>query len=147
MAIPATTTAPAAEESSFMGMKWSDITKALSDKNVQRGIAQFGRDLSLGPVDPRTGRPTEGTGSRMAGTADKFLRSMNFQENAAKQARQKQLYDEAMMEYFKSRTGRQGQGMNNEMLSMLSGMLRRPSTAGATSSAGWLDDARGPRIE
>ena len=62
----------APEENSFMGMKWSDITKALSNPNVQRGIAQFGKQLSMGPVDPRTGKRTEGIGSGMAGAADEF---------------------------------------------------------------------------
>jgi hypothetical protein len=141
--------APAAqEESSFMGMKWSDITKALQDKNVQRGIAQFGRQLSMGPVDPRTGKRTEGIGSGMAGTADSLLRGMNFQESAAKQAQERQLYNKAVLEYLRRRSGGQGgQGVNNEMLTLLGGLQRRPSTAGATSSAGWIDESRGPRIE
>jgi len=136
----------AEEESSFMGMKWSDITKALQNPNVQRGLAQFGKQLSMGPVDPRTGKRTEGVGSGLAGAADQFIQSSEFQMNAANQAKQKQLYDQAILEMFKQQAG--GQGGNNDMLAMLAGIRKPPiGTAGATSSAGWLDDARGPRIE
>jgi len=145
MAIPATTV-PATEESSFMGINWSDITKALQNPNVQRGIAQFGKQLSMGPVDPRTGKRTEGVGSGLAGAADQFIRGSEFQMNAAKQAQQKQLYDKAILEYFKQRAmgGQQG---NNDLLSMLAGTRKIPQgTMGDTSSAGWIDDTIGPRL-
>jgi hypothetical protein len=145
MAATTATTAAAGTEDSFMGMKWSDITKALSNPNVQRGMAQFGKQLSMGPVDPRTGKRTEGVGSGLAGAADNFIQSSEFQMNAAKQAEQKQLYDKAMMEMFKQYSQKgQGQGGSTDLLTMLSGLRRQP---GATTSAGWLDSARGPTLE
>jgi len=132
--------APAAEEG-FMGMKWSDITKALQNPNVQRGIAQIGRQASLGPVDPLTGKRTEGVGSGMADMADKFIQGSEFQMNAAKQAEQKQLYDKAILEMFKQRA--QGGKGGNDLLSLLQGPKQvgaapQAQMPSATSSVDWL---------
>jgi len=79
------------------------ISKLLQNPNVQRGMADFGQMLSQGPVDPRTGKPTQGVGSMMSGAASQMIRRGEVSKEAEAQAQQQQMWNKAILQLLGQR--------------------------------------------
>ena len=114
---------------------WATINNMLANPNIQKGMADFGRSMSMGR--DQYGQPMEGVGSLLAGTASNTIKAQQFREQAEKETLTRGLFQKGLLKLL----GQNAQEPGN-LLGMLQG-TQQPQTVQnmpQNESKNWIFD-------